>query len=66
LVLAFVLGPIAENAIRQSLLLSDNSPVIYLQRPISATLIGLAVVLMVVLAFGRGRKVRDQVVEIDA
>jgi putative tricarboxylic transport membrane protein len=66
LVLAFVLGPIAENAIRQSLLLSDNSPIIYLQRPISATLIGLAVVLLVVLAFGRGRKVRDQVIEVDA
>ena len=43
LVLAFVLGPIAENSIRQSLLLSDNSPIIYLQRPISAVLIGVAV-----------------------
>jgi putative tricarboxylic transport membrane protein len=67
LVLAFVLGPIAENSIRQSLLLSDNSPVIYLQRPISATLIGLAVVLLLLLTFGRrARKVREQVIEIDA
>jgi putative tricarboxylic transport membrane protein len=65
LVLAFVLGPIAENAIRQSLLLSDNSPIIYLQRPISATLIALAVVLLVVLTFGRTRKVREQVIEAD-
>jgi putative tricarboxylic transport membrane protein len=48
------------------LLLSNNSPIIYLERPISATLIGLAVALLLVLAFGRGRKVRDQVVEIDA
>ena len=53
LVLAFVLGPIAENSIRQSLLLSDNSPMIYLQRPISAVLIGMAVLLLLVLTFGR-------------
>lgn len=67
LVLAFVLGPIAENSIRQSLLLSDNSPIIYLQRPISAVLIGLAVLLLLVLTFGRrARKVREQVLEIDA
>jgi putative tricarboxylic transport membrane protein len=66
LVLAFVLGPIAENAIRQSLLMSDNSPIIYLHRPISATLIGLAVVLLIALTFGRSRKVREQVIEIDA
>jgi putative tricarboxylic transport membrane protein len=66
LVLAFVLGPIAENSIRQSLLLSDNSPIIYLQRPISAVLIGLAVLLFATLAFGRTRKVREQVIEIDA
>jgi len=67
LVLAFVLGPIAENSIRQSLLLSDNSPIIYLQRPISAVLIGVAVLLFGLLTFGRrARKVREQVVEIDA
>ena len=66
LLMAFVLGPQAENAIRQSLLMSDNSPIIYLHRPISATLIGLAVVLLIALTFGRSRKVREQVIEIDA
>jgi putative tricarboxylic transport membrane protein len=67
LVLAFVLGPIAENSIRQSLLLSDNSPIIYLQRPISAVLIGLSVVLLIVLSLGRRtRKVREQLVDVDA
>lgn len=63
LVLAFVLGPIAENSIRQSLLLSDNNPIIYLQRPISAVLIGLAVALLLVLTLGRTRKVREQLVD---
>ena len=67
LVLAFVLGPIAENSIRQSLLLSDNSPIIYLQRPISAVLIGISVVLLAVLSFGRRtRKVREQMIDQDA
>jgi len=47
--------------------LSDNSPIIYLQRPISAVLIGVAVLLILVLTFGRrARKVREQVIEIDA
>jgi len=67
LVLAFVLGPIAENSIRQSLLLSDNSPMIYLERPISAVLIGLSVVLLLVLSLGgRTRKVREQMIDADA
>lgn len=67
LVLAFVLGPIAENSIRQSLLLSDNSPMIYLQRPISAALIGLSVLLLLLLSFGRRtRKVREQMIDQDA
>ena len=65
LVLAFVLEPIAENAIRQSLLLSNNSPMIYLERPISAALVGLAALLMVSLIFGRSRNVRKQVIEVD-
>ena len=67
LVLAFVLGPIAENSIRQSLLLSDNSPSIYLERPISAVLIGISVLLLLVLTFGRRtRKVREQMIDQDA
>jgi putative tricarboxylic transport membrane protein len=67
LVLAFVLGPIAENSIRQSLLLSDNSPMIYLQRPISAGLIALSVLLLLALSFGRRtRKVREQMIDQDA
>jgi putative tricarboxylic transport membrane protein len=65
LVLAFVLGPIAENAVRQSLLLSDGSLGIYLDRPISAAFLGLAALLLATLMFGRSRKVREQVLEVD-
>lgn len=64
LLLAFVLGPIAENAIRQTLLISGNSPLIWVQRPISAVFLGLVVLLLVGLAFGRrSQQFRDEVVK---
>jgi putative tricarboxylic transport membrane protein len=65
LLLAFVLGPIAENSIRQSLILSDNNPIIYLQRPIAASLLALAALLLASLALGQSRRLRRQVLEID-
>jgi putative tricarboxylic transport membrane protein len=43
LVLAFVLGRMAEEALRQSLLISRGSPAILLARPLAATILGLAV-----------------------
>ena len=36
LVLAFVLAPLMEHALRQSLIMSDGSPAVFYQRPISA------------------------------
>jgi len=45
-VLAIVLGPLAERSLRQSLLSSHGDPLIFLERPISATCIAIAVALM--------------------
>jgi putative tricarboxylic transport membrane protein len=42
LVLAFVLGPLLETALRRSLILSDGSFLIFLERPISAVFIVFA------------------------
>jgi hypothetical protein len=53
--MAFVLGPQAENAIRQSLILSDNSLLIFVQRPISAIVLGLAVIVVVLAILSRRR-----------
>jgi putative tricarboxylic transport membrane protein len=50
LLMAFVLGPMAENAVRQSLTLSDNNPLIFVERPVSATILGIAVVGAIALA----------------
>lgn len=43
LILAFVMGPILERALRQSLLLSAGSPLIFFKRPIAGSLIGFLV-----------------------
>ena len=47
LVLALVLGPMMENSLRQALLMSGGSPVIFFSRPISAALMGMAILLLV-------------------
>jgi putative tricarboxylic transport membrane protein len=46
LLMAFVLGPLMEEALRQSLLLSYGSFSIFFVRPISAVSLGLALVLL--------------------
>ena len=43
LVLALVLGPLAERALRQSLIISDAGAFIFFTRPISGVLMGLAI-----------------------
>ncbi len=46
-VLAFVLGPMFENALRQSLIISGGSPFIFFKRPIAATFLGVSFILLV-------------------
>jgi putative tricarboxylic transport membrane protein len=55
LVLAFVLGPLLETALRRSLILSDGSVLIFLQRPISATFILFSFVVLVAPLFSQMR-----------
>lgn len=45
--LAFVLERLFENSFRQSLMLSDGSPAIFFSRPISAALLGVALLFVV-------------------
>ena len=54
--LAFVLGPMVERSLRQSLLISGGDPTIFVNRPISGTLIGIIVLLVVGQAFLSLRK----------
>jgi putative tricarboxylic transport membrane protein len=47
LVLAFILGPMFENAFRQSLIISGGNPLIFLTHPISAAFLLISFVLLV-------------------
>ena len=53
LVLALVLGPLAERALRQSLIISDAGVGIFFMRPISATLT-VAALLAILVPVVRG------------
>ena len=44
-VLAIVLGPLAETSMRQALLMSDGSLMIFFERPISGPIMGVAIAL---------------------
>ena len=56
MILAFVLGPILERAIRQALLISAGSPLIFFTRPISGALMGLLFFFIVLQIFWSLRK----------
>jgi putative tricarboxylic transport membrane protein len=55
LVLALVLGPLAERALRQSLIISDAGIGVFFMRPISAVLMVLALVAVAVPVAKWGR-----------
>lgn len=57
LVLAYVLGPMLEQALRQSLRMSNGSFTIFFNRPISVTCLAVCLFLLVV-SFGQIRKKR--------
>jgi putative tricarboxylic transport membrane protein len=63
LVLAFVLGPMAERSLRQSMVMSQNNPEIFLTRPLSAALLAVSVLMLVGPLFGSVRQFRRQVLD---
>lgn len=60
LILAFVLGPMLENALRQSLLISQGSFLIFVTRPISAIALGFAFLLLLTTLLPGFKKRRQQ------
>ncbi len=69
LVLGLVIAPIFEMSLRQSLIMSDGTWMIFFQRPVALTLMALSVALLALSAIGyfaRRRDWRAKLVEIDA
>ncbi|MFD1627322.1 tripartite tricarboxylate transporter permease [Azospirillum griseum] len=59
MLLAFILGPMMEEFLRRSLLLSRGDPLVLLSRPISAVLLAVAAGLLVMVLLPNVRKTRE-------
>jgi putative tricarboxylic transport membrane protein len=55
-ILGLVLAPIAEQSLRQSLVISQGSPTIFVTRPIAAALVGLALLILATPLVGPVRR----------
>jgi len=51
MVLAIVLGPLAESSLRQALLQSEGSLMVFIERPISGPIAGVALLLFLLPVF---------------
>jgi len=65
LILAYVLGPLLEQALRQSLLLSNGSFMIFVTRPISAVTLAIALLILLSTIFPNIRKRRNKLAELE-
>jgi len=61
LLLGFVLGPLLEENLRRALLISRGDPTVFVTRPISAVLLGLAAIALVLAVLPMIRRKRDVV-----
>ena len=59
LLIGFVLGPMMEEHLRRAMLLSRGDPMVFLERPISATLLGIAAVALLAMALPNLRKGKE-------
>ena len=59
LVLGFVLGPVMEENLRRALVFSRGDPMIFIDRPISATLLAMSIVVIILVVVPQIRRTRD-------
>ncbi len=60
MLLGFIIGPMMEEYLRRALLLSHSDPMVFVTRPISATMLGLAAAAMIVVLLPALRKKREE------
>jgi putative tricarboxylic transport membrane protein len=60
MLLAFILGPLMEEYLRRAMLISRGNPWVFVQRPISATLLALAVLAMCAVLLPSFSKTREE------
>jgi putative tricarboxylic transport membrane protein len=60
MLLGFILGPLMEEYLRRALIISRGDAMVFLTRPISATMLMLAVIAMVIVLAPAVRKTREE------
>ncbi|HEY8608838.1 MAG TPA: tripartite tricarboxylate transporter permease [Noviherbaspirillum sp.] len=60
MLLGFIIGPMMEEYLRRALLLSRSDPMVFLQRPISATMLILSALALIVVLTPALRKKREE------
>ncbi|WP_371346773.1 tripartite tricarboxylate transporter permease [Ancylobacter sp. IITR112] len=60
LLLGFIIGPMLEEYLRRAMLISRGDPTVFFTRPISATMLGLAILALVVVLLPSVRKKREE------
>jgi TctA family transporter len=60
LILGFILGPMMEENLRRAMLLSRGDPTVFIKRPLSLTLLLMAVALIVIVALPQISRKRDE------
>ncbi|MCB1396884.1 MAG: tripartite tricarboxylate transporter permease [Rhodobacter sp.] len=69
MLLGFVLGPLMEEHFRRAMLIARGDPMVFLERPMSATILGLTALLLVMTAvstlrrLARRKAARDEVAQ---
>ncbi|OQW99384.1 MAG: hypothetical protein BWK74_02305 [Desulfobacteraceae bacterium A6] len=60
MLLAFILGPLMEEYLRRAMLISRGDPMVFLRRPISATLLTLSLLAMLLVFIPAFSKTREE------
>jgi len=60
LMLGFIIGPMMEEYLRRALLLSRSDPIVFFERPISATMLAMALTALVAVMLPALRKKREE------
>jgi putative tricarboxylic transport membrane protein len=60
LLLGFVLGKLMEEYLRRAMTISRGDPSVFVTRPLSATMLGIAVVLLVIVFLPSIKKKREE------
>jgi TctA family transporter len=60
LILGFILGPMMEENLRRAMLLSRGDPSVFVTKPISAVLLGIALLLIIIVLSPSIKKKREE------